>query len=135
MSENIYESVDVVNKNENEVKKASKKEKIFKALKIAGIATGALAITGGIAYFFGYKFGCKDMLSSESLDQVRKQSRTAGADFFVDYVISACDSGKDVCTVHTNDDGTKKYLSYFVSDNKPDWCENDKGMDTTDVVN
>lgn len=135
MNENIYDSVDVIEESTKEVKNASKKEKKSKLFKKAVIITGVAAIAGGIAYFFGYKCGCKDMLSTDTMEMLKERSRTAGANCFIDTIVSTCKEGYDVATKHDNGDGTNSYLSYTLLDTAPEWWVGNKGVYTKDIVN
>lgn len=126
----------MANELTKEEKKALRKEKFKKILKIVGIAAGSAAVAGVAAYAYGKKEGYKN---GEEVGIAETKIKN-GIDMYdilqthqnktLEYAMNG-DFGSEFTNQET---GEVKYLTYHVSDEAPEWWDKCQTFDLKEEV-
>lgn len=120
MSEERVEVIDVTKAE----KKALKKKKFKRFLKIAGLCTGAAAVSGIVAYFVGRNDGVISCLGTDGIKIIRDDAAEIGINNFKNELFDYASSGKLATEFVDNSTGDVDYLLYTLTKDKPDWWDN-----------
>ena len=126
----------MANELTKEEKKALRKERFKKILKIVGIAAGSAAVAGVAAYAYGKKEGYKN---GEEVGIAETKIKN-GIDMYdalqtqqnkiLEYTMNG-DFGSEFTNQET---GEVKYLTYHVSDEAPEWWDKSQIFDLKEEV-
>ena len=105
---------------ENETKKKSVLKKI---LIVLGIIAGAVLGAFGI-YYLGKSNAVKEVLSSDGITELKENAAMDAIDDYRESVVACIEHG-DFASKFTDNDGVTKYITYTMSETKPDWWDND----------
>lgn len=105
--------------------KAKKKTKLKKILTIAGIAAGTGIITGVLAYLKGKNDGFDKALTSPEVKLITNIKAYDAMSDYNEKVLYMVENGNFATEFINDDTGEKKYMTYTVSNEAPDWWEND----------
>lgn len=120
MSEERIEVIEV----SKEEKKALRKRKFKRFLKIAGLCTGAAAVSGIVAYFVGRNDGVISCLHTDGIKLIRDDAAEIGINNFKNELYDYASSGKLATEFVDKDTGDVDYLLYTLTKDKPDWWDN-----------
>ena len=120
MSEERVEVIEVTKAE----KKALRKKKFKRFLKIAGLCTGAAAVSGIVAYFVGRNDGVISCLHTDGIKLIRDDAAEIGINNFKNELYDYASSGKLATEFVDKDTGDVDYLLYTLTKDKPDWWDN-----------
>lgn len=120
MSEERVEVIEVAKAE----KKALRKKKFKRFLKIAGLCTGAAAVSGIVAYFVGRNDGVISCLGTDGIKIIRDDAAEIGIRNFKSELLDYASSGKLATMFEDNDTHEVEYLLYTVTKDKPEWWDN-----------
>ena len=109
-----------------EQKKAFRKATFLKILKIAGIATGAAAISGILGYTFGKEKGAKDAFNGPEMKVLKGVTAYNAINRYRNTLLEDALHGDIASEITDNESGEKTYLVYTAQKEAPDWWGDDK---------